>query len=146
MKKEKRSSYEDWESIFNDFESHYFRLADKVINWYPSGKNEIIIVLDDGCVLRFDWITKYCQNIIESEEDDYMKDEDSWKNNFANRLNQRMKNIFYTQERLAAETGISFVTINKYAKGKSIPSVYNLEKIARALKCSMYELTGNPID
>ena len=140
-----RKEQRNRESIYDEFKIHYFRLADKVIDWYPSGKNEIVVVLDDGAKLRFDWITKTCQAINKLERS-YLEDEDVWKNNFSKRLNLKMRNSCITQERLAHETGISFVTINKYATGKSIPSVLNLERIAEALECSMYELTGNPID
>lgn len=138
--------YRKWDSILNEFKIHYFRIADKVVDWYPSGRNEIIVILDDGRRLIFDWLSKRCYDIDQSSSSDYIEDETDWINNFSNRLHSKMINSCYTQERLASETGISIVTINKYVKGKSIPNSYNLSKIARALKCSVCELTSTPID
>ena len=48
-----------------------------------------------------------------------------------------------TYDDLSDVTGISRVTISNYATGKATPSMYNLSKIARALKCTTQTLSGN---
>ena len=131
-----------WGPILEDFERTYKHLEKDIINWYPSGRNEIVLELNDGRRVTYDWLTKKCYYI----NNDDVTDEESWRNNFAERLANKMRKKCYTQERLSDETGISRVTINKYVNAKAIPSVYNLEKIIKALNCSMHELTGKPID
>lgn len=131
-----------WGPILDDFERTYKHLEKDIVNWYPSGRNEIVLELNDGRRVIYDWITKKCYYT----NNDDITDEESWRNNFAERLVNKMRKKCYTQERLSDETGISRVTINKYVNAKSIPSVYNLEKIIKALNCSMHELTSKPID
>ena len=135
---------EMWTPILNDFERNYVELIDKVIDWYPSNRNEIVVTLDDNRRLVYDWLSKKCYEIVNINNSKF-EDENTWKNNFARRLTLKIRNTCYTQERLANETGISIVTINKYATGKAIPNACNLEKIASALNCSIYELTSAPI-
>lgn len=141
-----RKFYDMWLPILEDFTRNYYMFEERVRDWYPSGRNEIIVILDDGCKLRYDWLSKTYYEITNTKYSDPCEDEKTWRTNFAERLSLKIKNTCYTQERLAVETGISMVTINKYTKGRAIPSAYNLMKIARALKCSITELTEPPID
>lgn len=59
---------------------------------------------------------------------------------FQIRLRQLMATKGFNQIRLADETGISKILINKYINGKTVPSILNLMKIARALGCTLDEL------
>ena len=56
-----------------------------------------------------------------------------WQNNFGNRLRTLMKEQGVTQNRLARDSGLSTSRINDYVKGRSVPTVYALIKIAYAL-------------
>ena len=136
--------YKMWSPILEDFEHTYKHIEKDVIDWYPSGRNEIVLELNNGRRIVYDWLTKKCYPISENDED--LMDEETWKNIFAERLSDKLRKKCYTQERLSDETGISRITINKYVNAKAIPSIYNLEKIIKVLNCSIHELTSTPID
>lgn len=136
MKKDKNY----WEPIYDDFVQRYPELVEQMIDWYPSGQLEIAIRLKTGQKYIYDWLENLLVKI--HDPDDMTKEtEEEWEIKFSNNLKRKLRNVGMTQDLLAFETGISVVTINKYINGKSIPSAYNLRKIANALKCSLYELT-----
>lgn len=60
---------------------------------------------------------------------------------FGRRLKTLLELRGMTQNELSEETGISQVSISKYLNGKSDPSLLNVLKIARALDCSLDDLT-----
>lgn len=59
----------------------------------------------------------------------------------SNRLSGIMKQRNISQDELSELTNISRVSINKYINNKATPSVFNLGKIAKALGCTMDDLT-----
>ena len=59
---------------------------------------------------------------------------------FAYNLYNKIRRMGMNQQKLSELTGISENTISNYCVGKGLPNVYNLKKICRALKCSVYEL------
>lgn len=130
-----------WEPIIEDFVSENVYMAEQLVDWYPSGQMEIIIRLKDGCKYRYDWLEKTI-TLISSPIDDELMDEESWRSKFGHRLYLKMRKFGISQEDLADATSISVVTISRYINGKATPSTYNMEKIARALRCSISELTN----
>lgn len=128
-----------WDSVFDDFEIHYPEIADRVVDWYPSSQMEITIKVEDGTKYRYDFFDKSMYRIFTNQ--DNCDDEVGWRNKFARELNRKIRNFGYTQEKLSDVTGISRVTISKYSNGTATPSSYNLIKIAKALECSVSELT-----
>lgn len=67
-------------------------------------------------------------------------DEMTWRKEFTKLLHNKLKCTGITEEQLAAETGISRITINKYLGQRATPSGYHLNLIAEYLKCSVSEL------
>lgn len=67
-------------------------------------------------------------------------DEMTWRKEFTKLLHNKLKCTGITEEQLAAETGISRITINKYLDQRATPSGYHLNLIAEYLKCSVSEL------
>ena len=67
-------------------------------------------------------------------------DEMTWRKEFTKLLHSKLKCTGITEEQLAAETGISRITINKYLDQRATPSGYHLNLIAKYLKCSVSEL------
>lgn len=57
-----------------------------------------------------------------------------------NRIGEAREKLKYSQEQVARMTGIKQQAISEYELGKRIPSVVNLLKIAKALKCHADEL------
>lgn len=63
-----------------------------------------------------------------------------WNDEFSRRLRVKMRNLHMKQKRLCELTDISQPSISKYMKGKQIPRIDDLHKIAKALECSTDEL------
>lgn len=129
---------EMWDSIFEDFEFNYPNIANRVIDWYPSGRMEIVVTLDDNTKRYFNFLDKTIRHAFDGESE--YESEDDWRQMFARKLKKKMHDSFITHPELSELTGISTVTLSKYVSGKSTPSTYNIQKIARALNCSVYEL------
>lgn len=66
--------------------------------------------------------------------------EDECRCEFGWRLREMMWRKNITQETLCGKTGISRATISSYSTGRSTPSFYNADKIAKALNCSLDDL------
>lgn len=66
-------------------------------------------------------------------------DEMTWRKEFSKLLHNKLKCTGITQEQLAAETGISRITISKYLNQRATPSGYNLNLIAKCLNCPVSE-------
>ncbi len=57
-----------------------------------------------------------------------------------NRIGEAREKLGYSQEQVARMTGIKQQAISEYELGNRVPSVVNLLKIAKALKCHADEL------
>ena len=128
-----------WDDVVEQFERVNPDLADRVVDWYPSGQAEITLKMDNG--------VKYIYNVFDTmprivfdPDKKYDGSEEEWRCEFSKRLNKRMRLMFMNQYTLSELTGISSVTISKYMNGKATPSGHNLDKIAAALRCSISEL------
>lgn len=133
-----------WEPVFELFCEDYPELANRVIDWYPSGQMEITVKITDGDNKErytYDMMSRAAYKIHKHYEDIDISEEE-WKSEFARNLCRKMRNMCVTQEMLSERTGLSQVIISKYTNGKSIPSAYNIRKLAHALECSFAELTN----
>lgn len=128
-----------WEPVFNAFCEDYPNLAEEWIDWYPSGQMEITVKIPGGKKYLYDFMKRVAYPICAHNEGNNISEEE-WRKRFARRLSHKMYNVSVTQDSLSELTGISQVMISKYVNGKSVPNVYNLHKIARALNCSTSEL------
>lgn len=95
---------------------------------------EVLIKLNNGRVVIFDQMTNGCILVKRSSED--VTDE-VIKRYFKIRLKSIMKLKYVTQQELSEMTGISRYLISNYINGKTSPSFLNIDKIARALECSV---------
>ena len=110
-----------WGPVFDSFVEEYPKLAEDIVDWYPSGQMEIALKTGGG------------KRYIELSEEDFNQ-------RFSERLYYKLMRVGMTQYELSRKTGISSIMISRYCTGKSIPTVYNLLKIMKALKCSINEL------
>lgn len=131
---------EQWNSVIEDFERNYPDLADEVVDWYPVAQMEIAVKLRNGTRLIYELIGNTTRSYYEPEKHTSV-DETIWRNEFASKLTKKMRYMGINRERLSMETGISTVTLSKYMNGKATPSGYNLDRLSKALKCSIHELT-----
>lgn len=136
--------------VFEDFCNCYVGLARRVVDWYDYAPGEIVIVYEAGNEAVYIHDLKALANVgydrggrggrngigDESEEDE----EERWKRGFSVRLNRRMYDRCMSQEMLAQKAGVSRVALNRYLNGHSVPSAYNLHKLAEALRCDPNDL------
>ena len=128
-----------WEMILDTLEERYPHVIKCMTDWYPGGRNEIVIKLSNGVDLIFNYLDNTLRNAYNAE-DTTCSDEEKWRNEFSNRLCGRMRVLGISQWELARTTGISEVSISRYMNGRATPSGYNLDRISRALNCSSSEL------
>ena len=143
-----------WKPILRKFEETYTRVygpdklnSVRIIDWYPSGYAEIVVKMSDNMTFAFNRIG-CCLTPIKNEvgiaddNDGISENEELWRKNFSRRLLIKMRRNAFTQAKLSRLTGITQLTLTKYINGKTTPSGYNLERLSRALGCTVSELTS----
>ena len=134
---------EIWGPVIDAFKLRYPHVATKLVDWYPCGRNEIMIKTDKGDKAIFSYIGETLRVVGRDEDrrnsiDDI--DEDPWRKEFSARLCNTMAMAGIPRWELSQLTSISEATLSKYMNGHSTPSTYNTRKIARALGCPVTEL------
>lgn len=131
------------EELFEEYKLYNLGAVENVVDYYKFDADELMVVLDDGRKVLFDNFDKTFRYIRPNTSSDTM-DEEQWRIEFARRLIKKMNRRGFTQKLLAEQTGISALMIHKYVSGKSTPSIYNVEKIARALNYSVSDFLNFP--
>lgn len=122
-----------------NFSFYFDNLVDDVVDYYfDETCEELVIKLRDGRVIAYD---EYSNTIRYIARRDEILTEEEYKKEFCRRLRRRMyvKNI--SQSELSRRTGIDQGMISRYISGKANPTLHNGYKIARALDCSIDELS-----
>lgn len=131
-----------WEPVLKSFSRAYPQYYEEMVDWFPSAHLEITIKLRDGRKLTYEFIGDYITFIKDSVKDEREIDEQLWRETFARNLFTKMRRLGMSRDRLSDLTGISTVTLSKYTNAKASPSGYNIQLLARALECSVTELTS----
>ena len=119
-------------TVFKNFEQQFPSIAANVED-AAIIERELYLVLNDGSHILYDDETKTIRNI---PNDSRAMTEDECRNEFGTRLYKIMWKKGITQQELSDMTGIPRVTISYYITGRSTPSFYKVDKIAKALGCS----------
>lgn len=132
-----------WEPILESFQENekYTYIAERMKSWSPYDETRIIIEMGDDYHYIYDMSDDSLNLFLNREEIDELLPEDEWQKRFGRRLCDKMKKARISQGELSEMTGISTVTLSKYMNGRSMPSGYNIKKIARCLGCYVRELT-----
>lgn len=131
-----------YEYIFDEFKLRFPYMVDNIADWGPMGTMAIRVEMKDGKQYDFNAMSNTIRNVADRPahtRDDY--EEDEWREVFADRLSEMIVTKKLNQQTLAEFTGISKGAINNYINKKSTPSGYALTKLARALDCSVWDLT-----
>lgn len=120
-----------------NLEMYFPYIARDASDYHDGLDDELIIELTDGSFVLYDDQDKSIRNLPSSP---YELTEANFKREFGLRLRKIMNRKFMSQTELSEKTGISRIVLNKYINGKNMPSFYNLDKIAKALKCSIDDL------
>jgi ribosome-binding protein aMBF1 (putative translation factor) len=131
-----------YENIFEEFRRFHPYIADDVVDYRPKGEHGLRIVLRDGVQYDYHSNTRTVRRVDDRPMyDDSELNEERWRMIFADRLNELIGVRGYSQNTLAENTGLSKGAINNYVNGNATPSAYALSKLARALDCTIAELT-----
>lgn len=102
---------------------------------------EILFTMDSDDRFIFNTTTTAIRKIPNNPRE---LDDDSFTREFGLRFYSEMVNKNMSVHRLSDETGISERTIYRYINMESTPSMVNVHKIVRALRCDVEDLL--PID
>lgn len=131
---------EKFEEELDIFKKRYQYVANRMIEWYPISRNEILIKCDDGDEYIYDLVLDKIRDGYRSNRIPDRNNEEKWKREFSARLSNKMASSRIAGYELSKRTGISEVSISKYLHGHSIPSARNIDLIAAALNCTASEL------
>lgn len=123
--------------LYANFEMHFSVTASKAERYYESGDDELTIVLQNGDRVLYDDVDKTIRSL--PRDSDHLSELEC-RTEFAKRLRKVMYKKGITQIELSEMTGITQQTISLYMSGKRLPGFYNVDKIAKALGCSIEEL------
>lgn len=121
------------EEVLRNFSMYFPSFAKNMKSYKYNPPFEITVEMNDGFMLIFNSMTNSFRRLPRNCN---AMSEEECKREFGFRLQNMMGRRRITQKELSEKTGIQQCLISKYINGKSAPSFYNLDKIARALGCS----------
>ena len=121
--------------LFEEFSERMPEYAGQTVRYQSFNGIDLQLEFENGMAMMFDSWSGLFRFIGYGEN--YTDEEFSIE--FGHRLRTIMRRNGIGQETLANITGISRTMISFYLNGKSVPSFYNVDKIAKALRCSTDE-------
>lgn len=128
---------------FEDYTRRFLFSEDDASDFYQFDEDQLIVKHRDGRTFLYDHMNKTRRPITLGLRRDDLSEE-RWRYEFSQRLRKKMDISGIGQELLSRKTGISRPMISNYMRGKAVPSLYNAEKIAIALHCTISELIRFP--
>lgn len=122
--------------IFENMQSYYPFLSERMASYKKVGPYELIVKTNDGETILYDDVN---HSIRRLPRDSNNMTEQEVSVEFRQRLRRLMTRQGVSQLELSELTGIPQSTISNYLTGKFLPGFYNMDKIAKALKCSIDE-------
>ena len=123
-------------SMFENFKSYFPSVFKNCERYKEVSDTEAVVYMKDGSRIVYDDLGKTFRNLPSNSE---RMTEEECRNEFGIRLRHFMQWRGVSQVELSELTGISTVILNGYIKGKHTPSFYAVDKIAKALGCSVDE-------
>ena len=123
--------------MFEDFKLYYPSEGRRAVKHWVNCTYELYIRLDDGTLLAFDYLDKSIRKVRINKE--ALTDNDRMSE-FGRKLNRLLYAKGLTQNDLSELTGISQSMLSLYITGRVVPSFMKVDKICRALGCSMDSL------
>lgn len=131
------------QDIWKRFSESFPRISKRVVEWYPSRAQRIVIFLDDGQKLLYDY-NRNNYAIIPKDRKYTSIDNTMFKKLFVASLKKKIEEADISYSELARRVGISIQSVSAYARGCALPSMYTCVLIANALNCSVAELIDFP--
>lgn len=120
------------EIMWHNFERQFPYVAAKVVRHHAESPLDLVVELGNGERYIYDDEAQSIRQLPATPD----LDEPAFKKEFGVRLRKLMSRSGISQAELSDRTGIHEVTISRYLTGRSIPSFYAIDKIAKALGCS----------
>ena len=124
-------------TILENLRYFYPYVAEDAAKYHQVNMYEVIVDLIDGSSILYDDLEKSIR-VLPNNSDDMSEEE--CRKEFGYRLRRIMYIKRVNQAELSARTGISQTMLSHYMNGKASPSFYNVDRICRALECSIDEL------
>lgn len=121
-------------NVIKQFERCYPSIAEDVEEYIETNDDYIIVRLIDGSAFLY---SSWTNAIRQLPKDSYDMTEEQCKKEFGHRLRMVMQNRGITQVELSIRTGITQPSISAYMNGIKCPSFYTVDRIAKALDCSV---------
>lgn len=122
------------EIAIHDFQIYFPSVAAMIDSYhYREDFFEVVAKLNDGSTVVFDHLDKTIRNL---PKDSNAMSEEECRRELGLSLRKLMFIKGIAQKDLSETTGISEHMISNYIRGKSTPSFYTIDKIAKALGCS----------
>lgn len=121
-------------TLFNNFKLCFPSIANKAVALYENSYGELIVKLENGETIIYDDVTRSYRRL---PYDSTELTEDECRREFGIRLDKMLRRKNITQIELSEMTGINRSILNGYITGKHSPSFYNVDRIAKALGCSV---------
>ena len=123
--------------MFENFKMYFPSISREVVESYKNDDFSLILKTDVGETFMYD---DFEHTIRLLPRDSYNLTEDQCKNEFGVRLRRLLYLKGMTQIELSERTGIQRTQLTNYILGKTSPSFYIVDKIAKGLGCSIDEL------
>lgn len=120
--------------MIHNFRQMFPSLANQMLGYIEVNDFEMLIKLEDGTKIIYDDFNKSYRNVPDDSHD---MTEAECRKEFGIRLRKMLERKGMSQFELSERTGISAPDICHYVNGKSCPSFYRIDKIAKALGCSV---------
>lgn len=121
-------------TIFENLVLYFPNIADQMVKSRGDGNGGLIVNLRNGDTIFYDDINKSIRNLPRNSNS---MTEEECRKEFGIRLRKLMFRKGVTQAELSDMTGIQQSALSNYITGKTSPSFYNVDKIAKALECSV---------
>lgn len=120
------------EYLIDRFKLYWGRFHDVAEYRETENSLQLIVIDKDGRKYIFNAWNNSIRELLMSDQS---MTEDQVSLEFMFRFEATLRDRGVTQKELSAMTGISEHTISKYMMGKGTPSLYNLDRICKALNC-----------
>ena len=125
------------DSLISNFELRFPSVTQDVYKYDRTAySNELIVTFKDGSKILYN---DFENTVRYLPADSSNMSEKQFKKEFGYRVKRIMLEKGITQEELSEKTGIAQETLSRYICGKNVPSFYKIDKIAKALDCSVDE-------
>lgn len=130
--------------LVRNFRMYARYLEKRVVALREDGPFRLLLVLDDGSKYIYNDLRRTTRCIFnpaaEYVERGYFTEEE-WRVHFARTLMYKMEDRGFTQSELSELTEIGQPSISAYLNKKRSPSIGTIQRLARALKCTVADLT-----